>query len=209
VAGEVARALGLLVPEIVFVTLDPVLARTEPDPEIQDLIKASSGLNLGLDYLPGSITYDPVVERIDAGLASAIVWFDALTTNVDRTARNTNMLVWHGRLWLIDHGSALYFHHSWENYLERSRAPFPLIRDHVLLPFAGALAEADVELSERLTPESVRGIIDLIPDLWLAEETRFASMDEQRAAYLEYFVRRLEAPRSFAEEAQHARAASL
>ena len=131
VAAEIARALGLLVPEIVFVQLDPELARTEPDPEIQDLIRASAGLNLALDYLPGSVMFDPVAERLDADLASKVVWLDAYVTNVDRTARNTNMLMWHRRLWLIDHGAALYFHHTWINYIERSRDAFPLIKDHV------------------------------------------------------------------------------
>ncbi|MBW3636257.1 MAG: aminotransferase class I and II, partial [Armatimonadetes bacterium] len=137
VVGEMARALGLPIPEIVLMELDPVLGRTEPDPEIQDLIRASAGLNLALDYLPGSISFDPLVSksvRDNPALASQIVWFDALTTNVDRTARNTNLLVWHGRLFLIDHGAALYFHHTWDDYLERSQMPFALIKEHVLLP---------------------------------------------------------------------------
>src|SRR3954449_9532 len=139
VAGELARSLELPVPEIVYVELDAALARTEPDPEIQDLIRASAGLNLALDYLPGSITFDPLVDRPAPELASRVVWFDAYTTNVDRTPRNTNILVWHKNLWLIDHGAALYFHHDWANYLERSRSPFAQIKDHVLLPFAAAL----------------------------------------------------------------------
>src|SRR5262245_11453848 len=167
VAGEIARAAGLPVPEIVFVELDPELARTEPDPEIQDLIRASAGLNLALDYLPGSATFDPVVEKPDAELASLIVWFDAYVTNVDRTPRNTNMLMWHRRLWLIDHGASLYFHHRWENYLERSRDPFSLIKDHVLLRFAAALEEADSKMTARLTPDIIDGVLKLIPDAWL------------------------------------------
>ncbi len=125
VAGEIARAAGLPVPEIVFIELDPELARTEPDPEIQDLIRASAGLNLALDYLPGAVTFDPVAEKPEAALASAVVWFDAYVTNVDRTPRNTNMLIWHRRLWLIDHGATLYFHHTWDNYRERSRDCVP------------------------------------------------------------------------------------
>jgi len=205
IAGETARALSLPVPEIVFVELDPVMGRTEPDPEIQDLIKASAGLNLALDYLPGSITFDPLAEKVDAGLASAIVWFDAFVTNVDRTPRNTNMLVWHRKLWLIDHGSTLYFHHSWENYLGRSRAPFPLIRDHVLLPKAGALAEADAELSRRLTPEVIREVVGLVPDEWLGAEPQIGGAAEQRTAYAEYLLRRLAPPRNFVEEAEDAR----
>src|ERR1051325_3989367 len=129
-AGERARALDLPGPELVFVSLGEELARTEPDPEIQDLIRASAGLNLALDYLPGSITFDPAADTVEATLASSIVWFDAFVTNVDRTARNTNMLTWHKRLWLIDHGAALYFHHNWENYLERSRMPFAQVKNH-------------------------------------------------------------------------------
>ena len=124
VAGEIARACGLPVPEIVFMTLDPELARTEPDPEIQELIRASGGLNLALDYLPGSVTFDPVADRPDGALASRIVWLDAYTSNVDRTARNANMLMWHRKLWLIDHGAALYFHHAWADGSDRSASPF-------------------------------------------------------------------------------------
>jgi hypothetical protein len=200
VAGEIARVLGLLVPEIVFIDLDPELARTEPDPEIQDLIRASTGLNLALDYLPGSVTFDSVVEQPDANLASLIVWFDAYVTNVDRTPRNTNMLIWHRRLWLIDHGAALYFHHTWGNYLERSRAPFPGIKDHVLLRFASALQEADAKIIERLTPNIINNIVQLIPDAWLVESP-FDDIEQHREAYIEYLVRRLESPRVFLEEA--------
>jgi hypothetical protein len=200
VAGEIARVLGLLVPEIVFIDLDPELARTEPDPEIQDLIKASTGLNLALDYLPGSVTFDPVVEKPDANLASLIVWFDAYVTNVDRTPRNTNMLIWHRRLWLIDHGAALYFHHTWNNYLERSRAPFPGIKDHVLLRFASTLQEVDVKITERLTPNIIDNIVQLIPDAWLVGAP-FNGAKQHREAYIEYLVRRLESPRAFLEEA--------
>lgn len=206
VVGELGRALGLPVPEIVFVELDPALARTEPDPEIQDLIKASAGLNLALDYLPGSITFDPLVDKPDLKLASSIVWFDAYTTNVDRTARNTNLLIWHGKLWLIDHGAALYFHHDWTNYLERSRNPFALIKEHVLLPLADSLQETDAALSERVTPELVRDIMSLIPDEWLAPDSQFAGHDEQRAAYQKYLLTRLALPRDFVKEAIDARA---
>lgn len=204
ITGEMARALGLLVPEIVFVELDPVLGRTEGDPEIQDLIKASSGINLALDYLPGSITFDPLLEKPAAQLASAIVWLDAYTTNVDRTARNTNMLLWHKRLWLIDHGASLYFHHAWDNYRERSRNPFAQIKEHVLLPFAGAIREADEVLTEKLTPELISSIVELIPDDWLGNEPQFASIDEHRRAYSEYLLARLAPPRDFVEEASNA-----
>lgn len=208
-AGEMARAAELPVPEIVFVELDAELARTEPDPEIQELIKASTSLNLALDYLPGSVTFDPVAVQPDAELASAIVWFDAYITNVDRTVRNTNMLMWHRRLWLIDHGAALYFHHTWNNYLERSREPFLLIKDHVLLPFAASLKEADLQMSERLTPEIIGDIIELIPDSWLVGNSAFAGPQQYREAYREYLFRRLETPHNFLEEAIRARSLCL
>ncbi|MFP5245062.1 MAG: HipA family kinase, partial [Thermoanaerobaculia bacterium] len=171
VSGELARLLGLRVPEIVFAELDPRLAKTEPDPEIQDLLRASAGLNLALDYLPGSVAFDPLIDKAiasDAKLASAIVWFDALVTNVDRTPRNTNLLVWHGNLWLIDHGAALYFHHSWsEDFLERAQTPFAAIKDHVLLPWANELREADEELAPMITRERLDAITALIPGDWL------------------------------------------
>jgi hypothetical protein len=209
VAGELARALGLPVPEIVFVELEAELARTEPDPEIQDLIRASAGLNLALDYLPGSVTFDPAAETVEAGLASSVVWFDAFTTNVDRTPRNTNMLMWHRKLWLIDHGAALYFHHNWDNYLARSRAPFEKIREHVLLPWASAIEEADARLAALAAEGLIREVLDFVPDGWLAAESRFASAAEHRAAYADYLLSRLAAPRAFAREAADARALSV
>ena len=204
VAGELARAAGLSVPEIVFVDLDPELARTEPDPEIQALIRASAGLNLALDYLPGAVTFDPVADRPDADLASAVVWFDAYVTNVDRTPRNTNMLVWHRRLWLIDHGAALYFHHTWTNYRERSRAHFPMIKDHVLLPFASALQEVAATMIGRVTPDIIDSIVTLIPDAWLVGDAPFGGSSQHRDAYKEYLLRRLEPPHAFLEEAVRA-----
>ena len=209
VAGEIARAIGLPVPEIVFVELDPELARTEPDPEIQDLLRASAGLNLALDYLPGSVTFDPVVTQPDADLASSIVWFDAYTTNIDRTPRNVNMLIWHKRLWLIDHGAALYFHHTWSNHLERSRDAFKLIKDHVLLPFATAIQAADAKMMAQLTPVSIERIVAHIPDVWLTAEAPFSDADQHRAAYVEYLLERLEARQGFVEEALRAQAASV
>ncbi|MET0625823.1 MAG: HipA family kinase [Pyrinomonadaceae bacterium] len=208
-AGELARALDLRVPEIVYVEVAAELARTEPDPEIQDLIRASAGLNLALDYLPGSVTFDPAAETVEAETASSIVWFDAFTTNVDRTARNTNMLMWHRRLWLIDHGAALYFHHNWDNYLARSRAPFPKIKEHVLLPWASAIEDADARLAPRVTDALVREVLGFVPDEWLASEPRFASADEHREAYAEYLLSRMQSPRDFAREAADARALSV
>lgn len=206
VAGEIGRALGLPVPEIVFVELDAALAGTEPDPEIQDLLRASAGLNLALDYLPGSVMYDPLVERLDPAQASMVVWFDAYITNVDRTARNANMLMWHKKLWLIDHGASLYFHHSWNDYMERSRAGFALIKEHVLLPSATMLKEADETLAKLLVPELISNIVALIPDAWLASDSLFKSAQEARKAYAAYLSRRLDAPRLFVEEAERARA---
>lgn len=193
--GEIARALGLKVPEIVFVELDKTLARTEPDPEIQDLIRASAGRNLALDYLPGSITFDPLIEKPDSALASRIVWLDAFIANVDRTPRNANMLLWHRELWLIDHGAALFYHHNWEKFAENAANPFRLIKDHILLPFAGEIEEAGEEAAARLTPEVLRGIIDSIPDSWLADA------EEDRRVYLDFLTRRLENRREFTREA--------
>lgn len=207
VAGEIGRAAGLPVPEIVFMELDSDMARTEPDPEIQDLIRASGGLNVGLDYLPGAVTFDPVVCRPDAALASAVVWFDAFVTNVDRTARNTNMLVWHRQLHLIDHGAALYFQHSWAHYLERSREPFARIRDHVLLPFAGDLEAAHERMLARVTPDAIRSIVASIPDALLQGDAAFSSTAENRDAYARYLLQRLAPPHPFFEEAKRARAA--
>jgi hypothetical protein len=206
VAGLIGRALGLPVPEIVLVELDGALAGAEPDPEIQDLLKASVGLNLALDYLPGSITYDPLVDKEDPELAASVVWFDALVTNIDRTPRNANLLTWHKKLYLIDHGAALYFHHAWSDYLARSVTGFAQIKDHVLLPNAGSLTDVDAELAARLTPELIREIVALIPDLWLATDKIFTTAEANRAAYVDYLTRRLAAPRVFAEEAERVRA---
>jgi len=205
IAGELARAAGLLVPELVFVNLDPEIAKTEPDPEIQDLIRASGGLNLGLDYLPGSVMFDPVAEKPDAELASRIVWFDAYITNVDRTPRNANMLMWHRRLWLIDHGAALYFHHTWTNMDQRSKDPFTRIKEHILLPFASGLEKADQEMTVAISEDVIRHVADLVPDDWMKDDSPFNTPAENRQAYVEYLTKRLEAPRNFVEEAIRAR----
>jgi hypothetical protein len=205
IAGELARAAGFLVPELAFVNLDPEIAKTEPDPEIQDLIRASGGLNLGLDYLPGSVMFDPVADQPDAELASRIVWFDAYVTNVDRTPRNANMLMWHRKLWLIDHGASLYFHHSWTDMDRRVKAPFALIKEHILLPFAGAIETADESMTAAITDTVIKGVVDLIPDEWLKDHSPFTNIAENRQAYVDYLTRRLEAPRHFVEEATRAR----
>lgn len=206
VAGEIARALGLDVPEIVFARLDgALLARTEADPEIQALIRASDGLNLALDYLPGSVTYDPLAWRADADVASRIVWFDAHVSNLDRTAKNVNLLLWHGRLRLIDHGAALYFHHDWSTAAGRAHDPFERIRDHVLLPRASRIAEVDEELAARLTPEVLRRIVADVPAEWLTD----AGGEARRGEYVDLLRERLVAPRRFVEEALRARARLL
>ncbi len=204
VAGEIARVIGLPVPEIVLMSLDPELGRTEPDPEIQDLLRASAGLNLGLDYLPGSLGFDPLVGATDPDLASRILWFDSLVTNVDRTPRNTNLLVWHGKLWLIDHGAALYFHHNWptlnkSGLRSTSKRPFAAARDHVLLPFAKNIRKADAELAPILTPEKISEVLNLVPDEWLREEPGFDSPDEMRSAYVKYLSSRIEEPRAWVQ----------
>ncbi len=196
VCAELARALGLRVPEIVLMQLDPVIGRNEPDYEIRSLIKASAGLNLGLDYLPGSIAYDPAVTVVDPVLAAKIVWFDALVSNVDRTARNTNMLMWHRELYLIDHGAALYFHHDWPKGLAQSRSAFTQRKDHVLVPRAAPLASVDAELAERLTADVITRVLAEVPDAWLP-----APADDARAAYARYLGERLTAPRPFLEGA--------
>jgi len=206
VAGEIARALGLPIPEIVLMELDADLARTEPDPEIQELIKASAGTNVALDYLPGAVMFDPLAQVPTARLASDIVWFDAFVTNVDRTPRNANMLMWHRQLQLIDHGAALYFHHSWNQYLERAGDPFTRVEDHILLPFAGSLEESDARLSSLITPRVLEEIVALIPETWLGgSHTPFATPQENRDAYVNYLQRRLQQPHAWVQEAIRAR----
>lgn len=205
IAGELARAAGLLVPELVFVSLDPEIAKTEPDPEIQDLIRASGGLNLGLDYLPGSVMFDPVADKLDPDLASRIVWFDAYVTNVDRTPRNANLLMWHRKLWLIDHGASLIFHHTWTNMDERYKQPFYLIEEHILLPFANALEAADQTMAPMITEEVIKQVVDLVPDDWMKDNSPFSTTAENRQGYVEYLTRRLEQPRIFIEEIIRAR----
>jgi hypothetical protein len=198
VAGEIARALGFLVPELALVELDPELGRAEPDPEIQDLLDASAGTNLGVDYLPGSLPFGPAAGPApDASLAADIVWFDALVTTVDRTAKNTNLLLWHGRLWLIDHGAALYFHHNPALTPGHERTPFAAIAEHVLLPYAGSIDEADDRLAPQVTPELLDEVAAAIPAGWLN--------GDDRRAYVDYLRGRLEAPRAFVREAERAR----
>lgn len=208
VAGEIGRTLGLRVPEIVLIELDPVLGRSEPHPEIRDLIQASAGLNLALRYLPSAFAYNPLLKPpVAASLASAIVWFDAYVTNVDRTPRNVNMLIWQDELWLIDHGAALYFHHDWSEYLERSRSPFAFIRQHVLTPLASQLQTVDAQFRPLLTEARLTEIAADIPEHWLGNEAHFATPAEHRAGYVAYLLARLAAADSFVQEAVNAHAA--
>ncbi|HEV2529873.1 MAG TPA: HipA family kinase [Thermomicrobiales bacterium] len=208
IAGGIGHALGLPVPELVLVLIDPEFGRAEPHQEIQGLIERSVGLNVGLDYLPGSITFDPVARPApDPDLAARIVWFDALVTNVDRTVRNTNLLRWHRALWLIDHGAAMYFHHTWHDPATLARTPFARVADHVLLPYASPIPDAAAILRPMLDRDRLAAILDAIPPEWLGAEAGFASADEHRAAYLDYFLARLEASAVFTEEAERARIA--
>lgn len=209
VGGEIARRLALRVPELVFVTLDPALGRAEPDYEIRMLIQGSAGRNLGLDFLPAALPFDPALHAPDGELASAIVWLDAFLTNVDRTARNTNMLWWHRALWLIDHGASLYFQHNWTDYRTKARSRFAPIKDHVLLARANALPEADARLSALLDEAALTEIVALIPDEWLGDEPQFDSIEAHRAAFVDFLMTRLTEPRAFVEEAIDARARLL
>ena len=206
ISGEVARLLGLNVPEIVLIELDPVIGRSEPNSEIQDLLQASTGLNFGLCYLPQAFAFNLLLQPPPASsLASRIVWFDAYVTNVDRTPNNVNLLVWQQGLWLIDHGASLYFHHDWADYLKRSQTPFNHIKNHTLLYFAADLAQADASLRPQLTESALQSIISQIPDIWLSGEDQFAGPQAHREAYLAYLLQRLEAAPAFVEEAQRAR----
>jgi hypothetical protein len=205
IVGEMARVLGLQLPELVFCQLDEAFGRTEPDEEIQDLLRFSTGLNLGLHYLSGASTFDPLVNTIEPQLASLIVWLDCLTMNVDRTARNTNLLMWHKELWLIDHGAALYVHHAGPNWADPKLRPFPQVKDHVLLPQASELAAADALGHSVLTPERLRAIVDVVPAEWLAEPD--VTVEEQREKYVRFLLARLAASETFVQEAENARKA--
>ena len=209
IGGEIARALGFRIPEIVFAYVDPAFGRTEPDEEIQDLLRFSEGLNLALHYLSGSITFDPSIDRVDPLLASQVVWMDALLMNVDRTARNTNMLVWHKDLWLIDHGAALYFHHTWDNWKEQSVKPFVQIKDHVLLHRASELEAVDAAFKTILTPQKVEAIVSSVPDSWLQDDPSRGSAADVRAVYTEFLNNRILSSTIFVKEAKNARQALI
>jgi hypothetical protein len=207
VAGEIGRSLGLRVPELVFVEVDAALGRNEPDQEIRDLLKASVGLNLALDYLPGSTMFDPAAgDKADAQTASLAVWFDAFVANVDRTARNANLLCWHRELYFIDHGAALYFHHDWKSMASKAESKFAQVKEHILLPWASALHEADAIAHERLNGAGFAEILGSVPEKWLLPEARELSVIEKRDIYEDFFVRRLNASANLVEEAMRARA---
>lgn len=203
--GEIARVLGFHVPELVFLNLDEAFGRTEGDEEIQDLLRGSRGLNLGLHFLSGALTFDPAATKVDAELASRIVWLDAFLTNIDRTFRNTNMLMWHKELWLIDHGASFYFHHSWGDWKKHAQSPFNYIKNHVLLPEASQLEKADAALSALLTEEKLQSIVSLLPNEWLQWNDVDETPEKIRETYLSFLTERLAHSTTFVKEAQDAR----
>ena len=205
IGGEAARTLGLRVPEIVFLNLDEAFGRSHADEEIQDLLQASRGLNMGLHFLSGALGFDPVIHTVDSRLASEIVWLDAFLTNIDRTVKNTNMLMWHKELWLIDHGSSLYFHYSWVNWKQHAVSPFPLIKDHTLLRWASQVAEVDSEFKKILTEDKIREIVGLLPDDWLLWEGSKETPQEIRDIYTQFLIERSRHSDIFIKEIQHAR----
>jgi hypothetical protein len=207
IGGSIAKILGIRMPELVFAQVDEAFGRTEGDEEIQDLLRASEGLNLAMHYLSGAITFDPLVSTIDSLLASQIVWLDCLLTNVDRTARNTNMLMWHKELWLIDHGASLYFHHSWSNWEAQALRPFGQVKDHVLLKYATELDEVDQVYKQILTDEVIDQVVDLLPDNWLVspETDPDETAESKRAVYAQFLKTRLAHSEIFVNEAKHAR----
>jgi hypothetical protein len=207
IAGEIGRALGLRVPEIVFSEMDAALGRNEPDAEIRHLLKASAGLNLALDYLPGSVMFDPAArDTAPTDEASMLVWFDAFVQNVDRTPRNANLLVWHKKLYPIDYGAALFFHHDWATMETKIASPFKQIEQHVLLPWAAEIDKAGVAAREKLGDGVVESIVNDVPDAWLELIPGELSAAERRAGYANFFRRRLEAAQIFEQEAMDARA---
>lgn len=205
IGGEVARLLGLRIPEIIFINLDEAFGRAHADEEIQDLLQASTGVNLGLHFLSGALGFDPVIHTVDPLTSSQIVWLDAFLTNVDRTVKNTNMLIWHKELWLIDHGSSLYFHYSWTNWQKQALNPFPLIKDHVLLKWADRIEEVDLAFRQILTDEKIQEIVMLIPDDWLMWEGCDESPQEIRDTYLHFLVERKNHADIFIKEIKDAR----
>jgi hypothetical protein len=211
-AGELARMIGLTVPDLVGIEIDPALGDAEPDEEIHDLVGKSGGLNFGMDFLPGALTFNPAAatarDVIDPDFAADVVWLDALVTNPDRSAQNPNLLIWHGRPWLIDHGAALYIHHTWRDPDEHARRPFERIGQHVLLPYADSIETADARLASRIDERTLTDIVAAVPDAWLPDDPVAGDAAGQRRAYVRYLTLRLESPRSFVEEAERARTAA-
>jgi hypothetical protein len=207
IVAELARAIGFNVPELVVIHVDPLLARAEPDQEVQDLLRASAGANLGVDYLPRSLGFEPAADGVDPAVAARVVWFDAWVLNVDRSWRNPNLLRWHGDMWLIDHGAALYFAHNWPNRAAAATRTYDQVADHVLLPAAGPLAEADETLVPGVTPEGVQAATAAVPDEWLVDEPGFDTPDDVRAAYVEVLLQRLEQRSAWVPQLEVARAA--
>lgn len=203
--GEIARALGFRIPEIVFLNLDEAFGQTEGDEEIQDLLQASRGLNMGLHFLSGALTFDPIVNTIDPLTASKIVWLDAFLTNVDRTIKNTNMLLWHKELWLIDHGASFFFHYSWVNWEKHALSPFIQIKDHALLKYATEMDEVDTLFKSILSPAILKDIVQLIPDNWLIWDDMPESPDEIREVYYQFLTKRIDHSEIFIKEAKDAR----
>jgi len=209
IGGELARNLGLRVPEIVLANLDEAFGKSEGDEEIQDLLKSSQGLNLALHFLSKAMTFDPGASQVDDYLASKIVWFDAWITNVDRTFRNTNLLIWNRELWLIDHGASFLFHHSWENFERHALSPFALIKDHVLLPKASQLDRVDEEMKNSITPDMIRNVLEEVPEEWLLASRDVEGADEARQVYEYFLLKRLEFSEVFLTEAKNAREALI
>ena len=207
IGSEITRAAGMLVPELVFVDVDEDFGRTEGDEEIQDLLRASRGLNLGLHYLKGTFTWDTLVNHTDALTASKVLWLDAFLLNIDRTVRNTNMLAWRRELWLIDHGASLYFHHSWSDHQKAAMSPFPYVKDHAFIRQAGMLDEADRQMHELITPEVIDAVVDLVPDEWLVGEEGDGSPtpESRRAVYRDFLKMRLANSHIFVEHAKSVR----
>lgn len=207
IVAELARAIGLRVPELVLMAVDPLLARAEPDQEVQDLLRASAGTNLGVDYLPRSLGFDPVVDAVDPETAAAVVWLDAWVLNVDRSWRNPNLLRWHNQMWLIDHGAALYFAHNWPTRAAAETRTYDQAADHVLLAAAGSLAAAGAAAADLLTVDVLRAATATVPDEWLVDEPGFASADAVREAYVEVLNARLANRQSWMPQLEAARAA--
>lgn len=204
-AAGLASQLELPIPRAALIELGDGFGKNEPDPEIQDILRNSLGLNFGLAYLPGALGYDPAVDQIDPDLAAEIVWFDAWITNVDRTARNPNLLNWRGKIWMIDHGVSLYIHFQWQGWRERLQSRFPQIKDHILLHLAADLREADARMQARVTPDVIERAVVSVPDVWLGDEEEFGSIEDHRAGYVTYLTERLRGDRPWLDEAVVAR----